>query len=53
MDKYTETMKELSSRRGKEVGIEYAEGFRQHKGHPFPQDNILEKLLKNKVKYKK
>ncbi|MBU0478686.1 PIG-L family deacetylase [bacterium] len=53
MDKYTETMKEISSRRGKEIGIEYAEGFRQHKGHPFPQDNILEKLLKDKVKYKK
>ena len=53
MDKYTETMKELSRRRGNEIGIEHAEGFRQHKGHPFPQDNILEKLLKNKVKYKK
>ena len=53
MHKYTETMKELSSRRGKEIGIECAEGFRQHKGHPFPQDNILEKLLKNRVKYKK
>ena len=53
MDKYTETMKTLSGRRGNEIGIEYAEGFRQHKGHPFPQDNILEKLLKNKVIYKK
>ncbi|MCK5595491.1 PIG-L family deacetylase, partial [bacterium] len=53
MDKYTETMKELSSKGGNEIGVKYAEGFRQHKGHPFPQDNVLEKLLKNKVLYKK
>jgi len=51
MDKYTQTMKEFSEKRGKEIGVESAEGFRQHKGHAFSQDNILEKLLKNKVLY--
>jgi len=38
-------MRRWSSERGKEVNVEFAEGFIQHKGHPFPRDNILEKIL--------
>ena len=30
---------------GKAVGAAYAEGFRQHLGHAYPQDNILRKEL--------
>jgi len=45
LDQYIISMKEWSARRGKEVGVKYAEGFRQHKGHPFPDDNILAKLV--------
>lgn len=41
MDKYLETMKQLSAKRGRKVGVEYGEGFRQHLGHGYPQDNIL------------
>ncbi len=45
MDEYTLTMKELSEKRGSEISTKYAEGFRQHLGHGFPQDNILKKEL--------
>lgn len=41
MDKYLETMKKLSARRGAMAGVAYAEGFRQHLGHAYPQDNRL------------
>jgi hypothetical protein len=42
-------MKRFASERGTESGVEYAEGFRQHLGHGFPQDNILKNILGNKV----
>lgn len=45
MDEYTQTMKELSKKRGSEISTDYAEGFRQHLGHGFPQDNILREEL--------
>jgi LmbE family N-acetylglucosaminyl deacetylase len=51
MDEYLESMR----RWGRELAedgsqlsagpIRYAEGFRQHLGHPYPQDNILGTLL--------
>lgn len=50
MDQYIISMKEWSAKRGEEVGVKYAEGFRQHKGHPFPADNILKKLLTERLK---
>ncbi len=46
MDHYVESMKHWSARRGSEIGVAYAEGFRQHLGHAYPQDNLLEKLLR-------
>jgi LmbE family N-acetylglucosaminyl deacetylase len=45
MDQYLESMKEWSGKRGKLVGAAYAEGFRQHLGHSYPQDNLLRELL--------
>ena len=45
MDEYLETLDRASLRRGSEVGIEHAEGFRQYLGHPFPQNNVLLELL--------
>lgn len=45
MDHYIEFMKEWAHRRGQKAGVEYAEGFRQHLGHPYPQDNILDQIL--------
>ena len=45
VDKYTHAMQELSGRRGAEVGVKFAEGFRQHKGHGHPRDCRLAKEL--------
>jgi hypothetical protein len=38
-------MKRFARERGQKAGVEYAEGFRQHLGHGFPQNNILQKIL--------
>ena len=45
VDEYVESMRTVSTMRGKMVGVPYAEGFRQHLGHAFPQDNILKQEL--------
>jgi LmbE family N-acetylglucosaminyl deacetylase len=45
MDQYTQAMRDWGAQRGREVGVAFAEGFRQHLGHSYPQDNILAKLL--------
>jgi len=49
MDEYILAMKRVAVLRGKEAGTDYAEGFRQHLGHGFPQENILLKILDEKV----
>jgi LmbE family N-acetylglucosaminyl deacetylase len=45
IDEYLNKMDEWSSHRGAEIGVRYAEAFRQHRGHPYPQDNLLLTLL--------
>lgn len=50
MDEYVLSMKRFSEQRGKEVNVEYGEGFRQHLGHGFPQKNILKEILGDLVK---
>lgn len=45
MDEYIHSMKETSKKRGMEISTKYAEGFRQHLGHAFPQDNVLKREL--------
>ena len=42
----------FSEKRGKEISTNYAEGFRQHLGHGYPQDNILKEILGDFVKVK-
>jgi LmbE family N-acetylglucosaminyl deacetylase len=49
MDEYIESMKRFDQKRGSEVNCKYAEGFRQHLGHGYPQDNILKSELKDLV----
>jgi LmbE family N-acetylglucosaminyl deacetylase len=44
VDEYILAMKRFAKQRGFETGTDYAEGFRQHLGHGFPQDNILRDL---------
>lgn len=46
MDQYVESMKHWSAQRGSEIGVAYAEGFRQHLGHAYPQNNLLEEILR-------
>jgi LmbE family N-acetylglucosaminyl deacetylase len=48
MDEYILSMKRFASDRGRETGVDYAEGFRQHLGHGFPQENILKSILGRK-----
>ncbi|MFA6186930.1 MAG: PIG-L family deacetylase [Phycisphaerae bacterium] len=49
MDEYLESMKRQGVMRGQHAGCKYAEGFRQHLGHGYPQDNILKAELKDLV----
>jgi LmbE family N-acetylglucosaminyl deacetylase len=45
MDEYLEAMRRWSATVGARVGVECAEGFRQHRGHAYPQDDLLGGLL--------
>jgi LmbE family N-acetylglucosaminyl deacetylase len=45
MDEYVNMMKISSQRRGQQINARFAEGFRQHLGHAYPQDNILKAEL--------
>jgi LmbE family N-acetylglucosaminyl deacetylase len=45
MDQYLQTMRDWNARRGRLHQVAYAEGFRQHLGHAYPQDNLLGRLL--------
>lgn len=45
MDHYVQSMRDWSAHRGREAGVAFAEGFRQHLGHSYPQDNLLGQLL--------
>jgi LmbE family N-acetylglucosaminyl deacetylase len=50
MDEYIESMKRYAAKRGSEIKSKYAEAFRQHLGHSYPQDNILKNELNTLVK---
>jgi LmbE family N-acetylglucosaminyl deacetylase len=45
IDHYIMAMRDWSAHRGKACGVAFAEGFRQHLGHSYPQDNLLGQLL--------
>ena len=49
VDEYLDSQQRWSRRRGQEVGVEYAEAFRQHLGHPYPTANPLAELLPEHV----
>ena len=50
MDEYVESTKRWSEERGKLAGFKYGEGFRQHLGHGYPQDDLLGETLKEYAK---
>ena len=45
VDNLVESMREWGATQGRAAGVAFAEGFRQHLGHSYPQDNILAELL--------
>jgi len=45
MDQYLQAMRDWGAHRGRQCGVAFAEGFRQHLGHSYPQDNLLADLL--------
>jgi LmbE family N-acetylglucosaminyl deacetylase len=45
IDHYLKSMRDWSAQRGQHCGVRYAEGFRQHLGHSYPQDNLLGQVL--------
>ena len=49
IDEYLESTKRWGKVRGEVLGCEYAEGFRQHLGHAYPQDDLLAATLKGRV----
>jgi LmbE family N-acetylglucosaminyl deacetylase len=46
IDEYLNAQADWSARRGGEIGVAHAEGFRQFLGHPYPRDNRLLDLVK-------
>ena len=53
MDEYVEFMKRDAVRVGRMCGFDYGEGFIQHRGHAYPRENILARLLPSKAVGKK
>src|SRR5260370_39240396 len=47
IDDYIDAMERWTRAVGRRAGCEFAEGFRHYKGHPYPQDPVLEKLAAN------
>lgn len=45
LDEYIDAMRRWGAQRGGQIGVDYAEGFCQHRGHPHPTENLLAKLL--------
>ena len=52
IDEYLNGQEEASHRRGEEIGVRHAEGFRLYRGHAYPHDDLLMKLLPGHVMYK-
>jgi LmbE family N-acetylglucosaminyl deacetylase len=49
VDEYLETCRRWSEERGRAAGVKHGEAFRQHLGHPYPQNNVLTDLLGDRL----
>jgi LmbE family N-acetylglucosaminyl deacetylase len=49
-DDYVATMKRWSAERGRPHGFEFAEGFRQHRGHAFPRTPLLQESVRSSAR---
>ena len=45
IDEYLEMQARWGASRGAEIGVAQAEGFRQYRGHPYPHENLLLRLI--------
>ena len=45
IDEYLDMQSRWGASRGSEIGVDQAEAFRQYRGHPYPHDNILLRLV--------
>jgi len=45
MDEYLEATRRADAKRGSECGVALAEAFTQHRGHPYPQTDLLAELF--------
>ena len=45
VDEYILAMKRFAEQRGSEINVNYAEGFSQHLGHGYQQDNVLYSIM--------
>lgn len=52
VDDYVLMMQEFSAKNGKRIGVKYAEGYRQHLGYSYPQDDLLGGVLNEFVYHK-
>ncbi len=48
VDEYLDAMNRHSASRGQQLGVAHGEAFVQHRGHPFPQSDILQTLFGEK-----
>ena len=55
MDEYLEIMRRWAAEQGRGASeaagrtIQYAEAFRQHRGHAYPKENVLSQILRDRV----
>jgi LmbE family N-acetylglucosaminyl deacetylase len=47
IDDYLDQMERWTRESGTRAGVEFAEGFRQYKGHPYPATPLLQDLLRD------
>ena len=45
IDEYLDMMERMTRAHGEHAGVEFAEGLRQYKGHPYPESPLLEQWL--------
>lgn len=45
IDEYLDSQMNAGRKRGGQINVQYAEGFRQYAGHPYPHDNVVLKLI--------
>jgi LmbE family N-acetylglucosaminyl deacetylase len=46
MDEYIEAMRRHGALRGQEIGVPFAEAFVQHRGHAYPQSDLISEIFR-------